>query len=37
MIDLVDGDFPSSSSVDASEKGKYELIEEEREDCSMLG
>jgi DNA helicase-2/ATP-dependent DNA helicase PcrA len=30
MIDLVDGDFPSSSSVDASEKGKYELIEEER-------
>ncbi|WP_353092848.1 ATP-dependent helicase [Tissierella praeacuta] len=30
MIDLIDGDFPSASSIEASEKGKYELIEEER-------
>ncbi|TCU75660.1 ATP-dependent helicase [Tissierella praeacuta] len=30
MIDLVDGDFPSISSIEAYEKGKYELIEEER-------
>lgn len=30
MIDLVDGDFPSISSIEAAEKGKYELIEEER-------
>lgn len=30
MIDLVDGDFPSISSIEACEKGKYELIEEER-------
>lgn len=30
MIDLVDGDFPSASSIDAAERGKYELIEEER-------
>ena len=30
MIDLVDGDFPSISSIEASEKGKYDLIEEER-------
>ena len=30
MIDLVDGDFPSTSSIEASEKGKYDLIEEER-------
>lgn len=30
MIDLVDGDFPSISSIEAVEKGKYELIEEER-------
>ena len=30
MIDLIDGDFPSISSIEASEKGKYELIEEER-------
>lgn len=30
MIDLVDGDFPSVTSIEASEKGKFELIEEER-------
>ena len=30
MIDLVDGDFPSSSSIEAFEKGKFDLIEEER-------
>ncbi len=30
MIDLIDGDFPSISSIEASEKGKYDLIEEER-------
>lgn len=30
MIDLVDGDFPSISSVEAVEKGRYDLIEEER-------
>lgn len=30
MIDLVDGDFPSISSIEACEKGRYELIEEER-------
>ncbi len=30
MIDLVDGDFPSISSIEAAEKGKYDLIEEER-------
>lgn len=30
MVDLVDGDFPSISSIEAAEKGKYELIEEER-------
>lgn len=30
MIDLIDGDFPSISSIEASEKGQYDLIEEER-------
>ncbi|HKM40882.1 MAG TPA: 3'-5' exonuclease, partial [Patescibacteria group bacterium] len=30
MIDLIDGDFPSISSIESSEKGKYDLIEEER-------
>lgn len=30
MIDLIDSDFPSISSIEASEKGKFELIEEER-------
>lgn len=30
MIDLVDGDFPSTSSIEDVEKGKYELMEEER-------
>lgn len=30
MIDLIDGDFPSVTSIESSEKGKFELIEEER-------
>ena len=30
MIDLIDRDFPSISSIEACEKGKFELIEEER-------
>lgn len=30
IIDLVDGDFPSISSVEAVEKGSFELFEEER-------
>ena len=30
MIDLVDGDFPSTSSVEALDKGNLQLIEEER-------
>ncbi len=30
MIDLIDGDFPSSSSLEASLKGNLELFEEER-------
>ncbi len=30
MIDLVDGDFPSISSIEAIEKNNFELIEEER-------
>jgi DNA helicase-2/ATP-dependent DNA helicase PcrA len=30
MIDLIDGDFPSVTSVESFEKGKFELIEEER-------
>lgn len=30
MVDLVDGDFPSISSIEAFEKGNFELIEEER-------
>lgn len=30
MIDLVDGDFPSISSIESSIKGKFDLIEEER-------
>lgn len=30
MIDLVDGSFPSSSSIEDFEKGKYDLLEEER-------
>lgn len=30
IIDLVDGSFPSSSSIEEFNKGKYELLEEER-------
>ncbi len=30
MVDLVDGSFPSSTSIEEFEKGKYELLEEER-------
>ena len=30
IVDLVDGDFPSISSVEGVEKGKFELFEEER-------
>ena len=30
MIDLVDGSFPSSASIDEYNNGKYELLEEER-------
>lgn len=30
IIDLIDGDFPSMSSIENAEKGKFELIEEER-------
>lgn len=30
IIDLVDGDFPSITSIENAEKGKFELIEEER-------
>ena len=30
MIDLVDSEFPSISSIEAFEKGKYDLLEEER-------
>lgn len=30
MIDLVDGDFPSISSIESLEKGSFELLEEER-------
>lgn len=30
MIDLADGDFPTSTSIEEAEKGKYELLEEER-------
>ncbi|WP_132995478.1 ATP-dependent helicase [Sporanaerobacter acetigenes] len=30
MIDLVDGDFPTSNSIEAFYKGNYDLLEEER-------
>lgn len=30
MVDLIDGDFPSISSVEGVEKGKFDLFEEER-------
>lgn len=30
MIDLVDGEFPNSSSIESIEKGNLELLEEER-------
>lgn len=30
IIDLVDGDFPSSSSIDSFKKGEIEILEEER-------
>ena len=30
MIDLIEGDFPSSNSIDAFENGKIQLMEEER-------
>ncbi|NLY86011.1 MAG: ATP-dependent helicase [Tissierellia bacterium] len=30
MVDLVDGDFPSISSVEGVEKGRFDLFEEER-------
>ncbi len=30
MVDLIDGDFPSISSIEAIEKNNFELIEEER-------
>lgn len=30
MIDLIDGDFPSSSSIEAFEEGNYKVLEEER-------
>lgn len=30
MIDLIDGDFPTSNSIEAFDKGKFELLEEER-------
>lgn len=30
MIDLIDGDFPTIGSIEAFEKGKFDLLEEER-------
>ena len=30
IIDLIDGDFPSQSSIDSFNKGETDLIEEER-------
>lgn len=30
MIDLVDEDFPSTSSIEAFNKGNFHLLEEER-------
>ena len=30
MIDLVEGEFPNSSSIESFQKGELELIEEER-------
>ena len=30
MIDLIDGDFPTSNSIEAFDKGKIEALEEER-------
>ena len=30
MIDLVEGDFPNSSSIEAFDKGELDLLEEER-------